>query len=71
MKKFMLITLAVLLSVSAMAKVKVKSGSAACMREDAIAVVVFDYSEATFDEDDNYITWCGEDFAVRDSSLLS
>ena len=67
MKKFMLITLAVLLSVSAMAKVKVKSGSAACMREDATAVVVFDYSEAKFDEDDNYITWCGEDFAVRDS----
>ncbi len=67
MKKIMLVTLAVLLCISAMAKVKVKSGSAACMKEDATAVVVFDYSEATFDEDDNYIAWCGEDFAVRDS----
>ena len=67
MKKIVLMTLAVLLSFSAMAKVKVKSGSAACMREEAKAVVVFDYSEATFDEDESYIAWCGEDFAERES----
>jgi hypothetical protein len=67
MKKIMLMTLAVLLSVSAMAKVKVKSGSTDCLKENATAVIEFDYSEATFDEDESYITWCGEDFAKRDS----
>lgn len=61
----MLVTLAVLLSISAMAKVKVKSGSAACMREEATAVIVFDYSEATYDEDETYQAWCGEDYEER------
>ena len=65
MKKIMLVTLAVLLSVSAMAKVKVKSGSAACMKEDATAVIEFDYSEATYDEDESFQSWCGEDFEER------
>ena len=65
MKKIMFVTLAVLLSVSAMAKVKVKSGSAACMKEDATAVIEFDYSEATYDEDESYQSWCGEDFEER------
>lgn len=65
MKKTLITFLAVMLAVTAMAKVKVTSGSAACMREKATAIVVFDYSAATFDKDQRYEAWCGEDFAER------
>lgn len=65
MKKIILIVLFAVLSMNAMAKIKVTSGSADCMRENAIAVVVFDYSEATYDMDQSYEKWCGEDFVER------
>ena len=65
MKKILITTLVLLLSFTAMAKVKVVSGSAACIKEKAIAVVEFDYSEATFDKDQSYKDWCGEDYEER------
>jgi hypothetical protein len=54
MKKILITTLVLLLSFTAMAKVKVVSGSAACIKEQAVAVVEFDYNEATFDKDQSY-----------------
>ena len=68
MKKTLITTLILLLSFTAMAKVKVVSGSAACIKEKAIAVVEFDYSEATFDKNQSYENWCGEDFDERVTS---
>ena len=65
MKKTLITMLAVLLSMTAFAKVKVTSGSAACLKEKVSAVVVFDYSNATFDKDQSYQKWCGEDYADR------
>ena len=65
MKRTLIITLILLLSFSAVAKVKVVSGSSACLKEKAIAVVEFDYSEATFDKDQSYESWCGEDYEER------
>jgi len=65
MKKILLTTLVLLLSFTAMAKVKVISGSAVCLRENATAIVEFDYSDATFDKNQSYEKWCGEDFEER------
>lgn len=65
MKKTLIITLILLLSFSAMAKVKVVSGSTAFLKEKAIAVVEFDYSEATFDNAQSYKSWCGDDYEER------
>ena len=65
MKKALIITLSVMLGMTAFAKVKVKSGSAAFLKENATAVVVFDYSEATWEEDETYKHWCGDDYDQR------
>lgn len=65
MKKFLITMLAVALCATAMAKVKVTGGDAGCMRERVTAVVVFDYSAATFDKEQSYEAWCGEDYGER------
>ncbi len=65
MKKTLTIMMAVLLSMTAMAKVKVTSGSPAFLKEEATAVIEFDYSEAAWEEDQSYKTWCGEDYDTR------
>ena len=65
MRKTITTLFAVFLSLTAMAKVKVTSGSTACLKENATAIVEFDYSEATFDKEQSYESWCGEDYEER------
>ena len=61
----MAILIAALLGVTAMAKVKVTSGSASFLNEEATAEIVFDYTEAAWEEDQSYKSWCGEEYDTR------
>ena len=65
MKKTLTVIIMTLLCTTAFAKVKITSGSAAFLKEEATAVIEFDYSEAAWEEDQSYKTWCGEDFNTR------
>ncbi len=65
MKKVFLIVCLSVLCVALSAKVKITSGSAAFLKEEATAVLVMDYSEATWEDDQSYQSWCGEDYEQR------
>jgi hypothetical protein len=45
--------------------VKVKEGKAAFFKENASAVVEFDFSETTWEEDEDFKTWCGDQYEKR------
>lgn len=47
------------------AQVKINSGNNDFLKEEATAVVVFDYSDASWEEGETYEHWCGEDYAER------
>lgn len=67
MKKYLLLLLAMCMSAFALnAKTfKLLSGSTDCLRQEVKACVVFDYSKATWDKDETYEHFCGEDYAKR------
>ena len=50
---------------SAFAKIRIVSGNANFLKENATAILVFDYSEASWEEDESYEQWCGEDYEER------
>ena len=50
---------------SAFAKIKIVSGNANFLKENATAILVFDYSEASWEEEESYEQWCGEDYEER------
>ncbi len=45
--------------------VKLLSGNTDVLKENATAVLVMDYSETTWEEDQDYELWCGSDFEER------
>jgi len=65
MKKVLLVAVLSLFCMSAFAKVKIVSGNADFLKENATAILVFDYSEASWEEEETYEQWCGEDFDER------
>lgn len=65
MKKTLTVIIMTLLCTTAFAKVKITSGTADFLKTEATADIVFDYSEAAWEEDQSYKTWCGEDFDTR------
>ena len=65
MKKVFPLILMLIAVVAVNAKIKITSGSADFLKDKATAVLVMDYSEATWEEDEPYQTWCGEDFDER------
>ena len=50
---------------TAFADIDITSGSSDFLNEETTAIVVFDYSEATWEEEAYYEQWCGDDFAKR------
>lgn len=65
MKNFVLTIISLLFYITAFADIDVKSGSSNFLNEATTAVVVFDYSNATWQKEAYYEQWCGNDFANR------
>ncbi len=67
MKKYLLLLLVIVLtSVNCMAGgVKVKEGKASFLKENASAIVEFDFSKTTWEEDEDFKTWCGDQYEKR------
>ena len=45
--------------------VKLLAGSVDVLKEDATALLEFDYTNTTWEENDDYKTWCGTDYDER------
>lgn len=65
MKKVFLSTILSLLCITAFAGIKITSGNSDFLKEDAVAIVVFDYSDATWEQTATYEHWCGNDYDNR------
>ena len=67
MKKILLLFFVLCTTLSAFAAkpLKVVSGKAASLKEFSSAVVVFDYSETTWEGDESLQEYCGDDFEPR------
>ena len=67
MKKFFaIVTIILLASTYCMAGgVKVKEGKAAFLKENASAVVEYDFSQTTWEEKEDFKTWCGNQYDRR------
>ncbi|MCR5151767.1 MAG: hypothetical protein K6A98_01270 [Prevotella sp.] len=63
---FLTVAIMVFASVCCLAGgVKVKEGTTAFMKENAGAVVEFDFSKTTWQEKEDFKEWCGEDYEAR------
>lgn len=65
MKNLALSIIMLLFYLTAFADIDVTSGSSDFLDEEVTAIVVFDYSKATWQEEVYYEQWCGNDFANR------
>lgn len=65
MKKILSVVIVTLFCITTFAQLKVKSGSTAFLNEQAAAKLVLDYSQTTWEEDETYKHWCGEDYNER------
>lgn len=67
MKKLILFIVGIMASLNSMAgsDIKLKAGSTSFLGETASAVVQMDFSSARWEEDEDFKTWCGEDYEVR------
>lgn len=68
MKKILLFLIVSFLSVNVFAvknKVVVKSGDLSVLKETANAILEMDYNGATWEEDDDYKQWSGDDYDER------
>ena len=65
MKNLVLSIIMLLFYLTAFADIDVTSGSSDFLDEEVTAIVVFDYSKATWQEEVYYEQWCGNDFANR------
>ncbi len=45
--------------------IEVESGSAKVLKENATAIVEFDFTNTTWEEDESFKTWCGKDYEAR------
>lgn len=70
MKRLLLICVLASLSLfSFAAGVKVKSGSTDCLKEDAKFVFEMDVTNATWMDNWNFVTWCGDNYDERMSLM--
>ncbi len=51
-------------------ELKVQSGTTNFLKEDVISLVVFNFENATWEEDENYKAWCGEDYELRNKLAI-
>lgn len=65
MKNLVLSMIMLLFHLTSFADIDITSGSSSFLNEEATAIVVFDYSEAIWEENAYYEQWCGDDFAKR------
>ena len=65
MKNLVLLIIMLLFYLTSFADIDVTSGSSDFLNEKATAIVVFDYSEATWQEEAYYEQWCGNEFVNR------
>lgn len=67
MKKIVFFVLITAFAMVSFAKsdLKVKSGSIAFTKEQVKVCVQFDFSGARWDKDDDFKTWCGDDYETR------
>ena len=68
MKKFMMVLSLCLMSVTmcfAGGDVKLQSGSADVLQENATATFAIDFSNAVWENDGDFKTWCGKDYDER------
>lgn len=66
MKKYLLLLVAMMSSVYCMAGgIKVKEGKSAFLKEDASAIVEFDFSKTTWEGKEDFKTWCGNQYEKR------
>lgn len=54
-----------LISITTYADINTISGNWSFLNEETTAIVVFDYNEATWEDESYYEQWCGDDFAKR------
>lgn len=71
MRRLLLTTLVtVLTSMYCMAGgVKVKVGNASFLKENASAIVEFDFTKTTWEEDEDFKTWCGDQYEKRIAAM--
>lgn len=71
MKKIAVLAGCLLMSVSLFAAkpLKVSNGSTSILKEDAVASWSIDFSSATFEEDESFKDWSGEDYDGRIQSM--
>ena len=71
MRRLLLTTLVtVLTSMYCMAGgVKVKMGNASFLKENASAIVEFDFTKTTWEEDEDFKTWCGDQYEKRIAAM--
>ena len=68
MKRFLIVCAALLVtsvSLFAAKPLRVASGSLDILRQDVTATWFIDLSEAVFEKDGSFKTWCGEDYDIR------
>ena len=65
MKKIVFIIVMTLFCQTMFAQVRITSGSSGFLKEQVTAEMLFDYSETTWEEDQTYKRWCGEDYDER------
>lgn len=65
MKRSLIVLLMSLICSTSFAKIKITSGSNDFLKSNSTAVLVFDYSEATWEEDELYKSWCGDEYEER------
>ena len=70
MKKTVLFALLSFLCVFAnAADIKIIFGSVSVLKEKAKAVVEYDYSSTRWEDDEDFKTWCGEDYQKRKDAI--
>lgn len=71
MRRLFLITLVtVLTSMYCMAGgVKVKMGNASFLKENGSAIVEFDFTKTTWEEDEDFKAWCGDQYEKRITAM--
>lgn len=65
MKRILFVFIITAFCFTSNAQLKVKSGSNAFLNEQTTARLVLDYSQTTWEEDETYKHWCGEDYDER------
>ena len=65
MKKIVFVVVMTLFCQTMFAQVRITSGSSDFLKEQVTAKIVYDYSETTWEEDQTYKRWCGEDYEER------